>query len=289
MNPRRGLALMLLACLLFSGMSLCVALAHRAQPDLSTAVASLWRSAVNLLLLLPMAGFRWRALVGDGRPALWARGVCGAAALLTYFAAIPRVGMGESAFLNQTSAVWVALLAPPLLGERTGRLVWLAVVVGLGGLALMSAPRPGLDAAGLGIGAASGLFAALAYLAMRRGGATNTAVTLVFWFTAMSTVASAALAVGGVGPRSWAVVGLLVGAGVFATRAQLLMTRAYQEAPAALVASAGVLSPVLSGLWGWLVLGEQPTGRALAGMALVLVATVGLPWLASRAPKVNPV
>lgn len=273
---------MLLACLLFSGMALCVGLAHRLQPGLSTTVASLWRAGVNLVLLMALARFRWSALVGDARPALWVRGLCGAAALITYFAAIPRAGMAEAAFLNQTSAVWVAALAPLVLRERTGRLVWAAVVTGLAGLVLMSAPRPGLEISGLLLGAGSGLFAALAYLSMRVGGATNTAITLVFYFTATSTLAAAVLSWGQPGPDSWRVVALLVGSGVFATVAQLWMTRAYQMAPVALIAAAGVLSPLLSALWGWLALDERPTGQALVGMALVLVASVGLPLLATR-------
>lgn len=281
-DTRRGLLLMLLASALFSGMALCVGLAHKLEPDLPSVVASLWRSGVNLGLLFVLARGNLRLLVGDGRLALWLRGLAGAAALITYFVAIPRAGLGEAAFLNQTSALWVALLGPMALGEPTDRRVWLAVAVGLGGLGLMTDPHPGADLGGLGFGAFSGLMAALAYLAVRRAGTSNRPITLVFYFTVMATLASVVLSWGLPGPRLPATMGLLFASGVFATVAQLAMTRAYQLAPAAPTAATAVASPLLSALLGWLVLSQTPAPRGLVGMALVLVASVILPFSASR-------
>lgn len=276
---------MLGSSVLFAVMATCVGAAHRRDPALSTWVASAARSGVNLLALLVLARGDLAQLLGDRRPALWARGITGAASLLAYFGALAALGVGEAAFLNQTSAVWVALLGPLVLREHTGRLVWVAVLGSLGGVALLAAPREGgADLVGRALGLASGLAAALAYLSVRRASATNTAITVVFYFTAMATVVSVAvaLALRTPWPRDPVELALLVGAGLSATLAQLGMTRAYAISRAAPVAAAGAASPLFTTLLGALFLGQIPDRRAQIGMALLLLTGVLLPWLAER-------
>ena len=116
--PLRAAVTMLAACVCFTVMSLAVGAAHRGEPGLSSIASSAVRSAVNLAIILVVARGSVARLLGDRRPALWLRGVAGAIALLTYFAALPRIGVGEAAFLNNTSAFWVAALSPWLLAER---------------------------------------------------------------------------------------------------------------------------------------------------------------------------
>lgn len=281
----RGVALMLAAAVLFSAMATFAGAAHRLDPGLSTVVTSVGRSAVNLgalvLLGLPDLGRLW----GDRRPALWVRGVLGAFSLLTYFAALAWVGIGEAAFLNQTSAVWVALLAPLVVGERTNRWTWLAVAGSMVGVGLLAHPRevPG-DLAGRVAGLASGLFAAGAYLSIRRASATNSPLAIVFYFTLVATVVSLGLALvlGVSWPRDPAVWGCLVGSGLAATFAQLVMTEAYRIGRAGPVAAAGAAGPLLNTLAGWAVLDQVPDARAGMGMAVLLVSGVALPFLAAR-------
>lgn len=281
----RGVLLMLVAAALFSAMATFAGAAHRLDPGLSTVVTSAGRSGVNLIALLLLGLPDPRRLWGDGRPALWVRGVLGAASLLTYFAALAWVGIGEAAFLNQTSAVWVAVLAPFVLGERTNRWTWLAVAGSMVGVGMLAQPRelPG-DLPGRAAGLTSGLFAAGAYLSIRRASSTNPPVVIVFYFTLVATVVSLGLAFGlGVRwPRDPAVWGCLVGSGLAATFAQLVMTEAYRVGRAGPVAAAGAAGPLLNTLAGWAVLGQVPDARAGMGMAVLLVSGVALPFLAAR-------
>lgn len=289
---------MIAACAFFAAMAVCVGAATRADPSLSTFVTSAARAWVNLFVLLALARGDLRALVGDARPALVMRGLAGAGALLTYFAALGRTGVGEAAFLNQTSAVWVALLAPVLLHEKTPRAAWIAIGGSLVGMLLLAAPREAApDTVGRMLGLASGAFAAGAYVAVRRAAASNSSLTIVFWFTVIgSLVATAvALATGAAWPTDPWVWAALVGAGVCATFGQLLMTEAYRMAPAALVAATGAAGPLLTALGGWALLGDAPDGAGLLGMGLLTVSSVVLPLSASRtvppggAPGAQPV
>lgn len=273
---------MLLSCVFFALMALCVGAAHRVDPALDTIAASLYRSGVNLLALLVLVRGDLRVLWGDARPALWLRGLAGAVSLLSYFGALAHLGIGEAAFLNQTSAVWVAILAPIFLGERTRRLVWLAIGGSMVGLALLVEPRGG-ESIGRLLGMASGLAAATAYLSVRRASGTNSPATIVAWFTGVGTLVCAAwvLLADLPMPRDPAAVGLLVGSGLSATIGQLLMTRAYQLGPAAPVAAAGAAGPLVTTLLGAALLGQVPDGKAAVGMGVLLVSAVLLPYLGS--------
>lgn len=265
---------------LFAAMATFVAVAHARDPSLSTSVTSAGRAVVNLALLVALHRGDVRGLLGDGRRALWGRGVFGAGALLCYFASIQRLSMGEAAFLNQTSAFWVAAAAPFVLGERSSALTWLAILGSLGGVALLGHPRPVEgDTEGRLLGVVSGVLAAAAYVSIRRASATNRPAVIVFYFTLVATVASVGLAVaqGAALPRDPWVWACIVGAGASATWAQLSMTEAYRIGPAATVAAVGATGPLMTALAGWAVLGQEPDGRARIGMAVLVVTGVVLP------------
>lgn len=278
----------MIACsLLFATMATFAGAAHQREPALSTLMMSAIRSGVNLVALVVLARGDTRLLLGDGRRALWIRGVLGGVSLVSYFTALAHVGVGEAAFLNQTSAVWVAIFAPVFLAEPTGALVWLAVACSLVGVSLLSAPVAGAppgDAFGRAVGLFSGLTSAGAYLSVRRAGATNKPITIVFYFT---LVAALGTTIGCVVrhealPRDPVTLGLMVGAGLSATVAQLIMTEAYRVGRAGPVAAAGAAGPLFSTVLGAVFLGQVPDKHAAVGMAILLVSAVLLPFLAAR-------
>lgn len=264
----------------FAIMATFVGLARRHDPNLSAVVASFARALVNLVLLLVLAWSRPVILLGDGRWSLWGRGLFGAVSLLSYFYALNLVGIGEAAFLNNTSTFWVAALAPFFLHERTRPATWFAIAGSMVGMALLAHPRADPDA-GLGraAGLLSGVCAASAYLTVRRASATNPPIAIVFYFTVVSTVLSlvGALAMHSPWPTDRWVWMLLAGSGVAATFSQLAMTQAYRLAPAAPVAATGAAGPLLTTLLGIVVLNQVPDAMGMAGMAVLFVAAVVLP------------
>ncbi len=275
---------MLGASAFFALMATFVGLAHQRDPNLSTIVASAVRSSVNLLVLVAISIRAPSQLWGDRRGALWLRGVLGAASLLTYFGALSAVGIGEAAFLNNTSTLWVATLAPFFLAEKTSGRTWVAIAGSLIGLALLVQPRADGDITGRILGLASGVCAAGAYLSVRRASATNGPTQIVFYFTLISTLVSVAIllyqrtAI----TMSLDVLALLTAGGICATIAQVWMTRAYQLGPAAPLAASGAAGPLFTALLGWAVLAQVPDERALVGMGILLVAAILLPFLSGK-------
>jgi drug/metabolite transporter (DMT)-like permease len=283
----RGLFDMLIAGVLFSIMGVGVYAASLVQPPVAAAMASFIRVAVNLsILVVPALVFRdLPGLFGDLRPSLWLRGLFGGFSLLLSFAAIPRIGPGESAFLTASSSVFVALLGPFVLAQRNSGAVWLAILGSLTGLCLLFQPRlDATDFLGRGMALGSGFLAALAYLMVARAGRSNPPRTVVFYFCFVAVLIHLGLfaAAGTDWPRGAAAWGWVLLAGLAGSGAQWFMTRAYQTAPAALVGAVGYVGPVLSVLFGVLLFARQPDEQALWGCALVLLCGVLLPFLTAR-------
>jgi drug/metabolite transporter (DMT)-like permease len=128
------------------------------------------------------------------------------------------------------------------------------------------------------MGLCSGILAAIAYVQVTAlGRAGEPEVRVVFYFSLTGTVlglliwllpgASNPIDWGHIPARAWA---SLLGVGVFATLAQLLMTRAYARGSMLVNANLQYLGIVHAGLLGTLLFGEHLTLDALLGMALIV-------------------
>jgi len=280
---------MVVACLLFSVMTVSVYAVSVCEPALPSVVVSFVRVLINLaILLIPALMVRdLPGLFGDRRPSLWLRGFFGGLALMLSFASIQLIGPGESAFLGASSGVFVAGLGPLILGQQNSAWVWLAILGALSGLLLLFEPRWGShDWLGRAMALGSGFLAALAYLMVARSGRSNSPRTVIFYFCLVAmAIHLIYFALFGftlaASPDAWTL--LLVG-GIAGSGAQLCMTQAYQMAPAALVSAVGYLSPVLSLAWGIVLFAKIPDQRALIGCGLVLFCGVILPFLTARSP-----
>ncbi|MGZ8216381.1 DMT family transporter [Methylomagnum sp.] len=282
-----GLAYMALAGILFSVMGVGVYAASLTQIPVAAPMVSFIRVAVNLLILAVPALLLGElpALFGDRRFSLWLRGLFGGVSLILSFAAIQRIGPGESAFLSASSGVFVAALGPFVLGQRNSAWVWVAIGGALAGLFLLFQPRlEATDFLGRLMGLTSGLLAALAYLMVARAGRSNPPSTVVFYFCFVAALLHLAyFAWHGTGlPVGWEAWGWVLLAGLSGSAAQLYMTRAYQMAPAALVGAVAYIGPVMSVAFGVLLFDKVPDRDALLGCGLVLLCGVLLPFLAAR-------
>ena len=275
---------MLLASLLFSMMNACVFAITRLEPDIPPSVISFVRVLCNLIILiLPRASIvDVTQLFGDRRMSLWLRGLFGSLALMLSFAAITRIGPGESAFLTASSGFFVALLCPLLLRQPNSWKVWLAITGSLIGVSLLfTDDGVSADMLGRTMALLSGFLSALAYLMVARAGRSNQPESVIFYFCLVAVMIHLGYfyAFGfclPLNPQSWA---LLLFAGLLGSGAQLQMTRAYQAAPAAFVSAVGYLAPVLSLLWGVLWFDQIPGRYAMLGSLLVFLFGVVLPFL----------
>ncbi len=212
---------------------------------LNTFEIMFWRSLVGLpaiVLLVALSGSGFRQLATARVSLHTLRHTIHFAGQNAWFYAISLAPLAQVIALEFTSPVWVALLAPLLLGERLTR--WRAVAAFLGFLGVLVITRPGFGEANLG--QAFALIAAVSFALTNLGTKSLTrsdsTLNIVFWMTlsqlAMAYVCDVVFTGEGISAPTaeLAPMLLLIGAAGFA--AHFTLTTAYR------VADAGVVAPM---------------------------------------------
>ncbi|MEM6733894.1 MAG: EamA family transporter, partial [Myxococcota bacterium] len=187
--------------------------------------------------------------------------------------------------LSKTGPLWVAALAPVVLGEPTRKGTWLSVAAALLGCALLL--RPTL-AVGNVAGAAvltGAFFSALAHMVLRRVSASDASMTIVFWYCSILALVTTPFAFAfGMRPTplEWIYMSVVA---VAATAGQVLMTHAYTVEEAPIVSASGYSNIVFGVLFGFLFWGEVPAIESWIGGGLIVASGLSLVVLSSRVPR----
>jgi drug/metabolite transporter (DMT)-like permease len=266
-----GLGWMLLAQACFAAMNVSARLAGGGVPWPEVASA---RFLVGALLAWGIARSRGASLAITDRRTSWMRAIFGTLSAVCTFYAITsrRINLGDAATLGATAPIFVALLAPAMLGERSGRAVPLAAAIAFAGVALVLEPsfESALDVA---LVATLGAFLyAIALISLRRLGSGETHEAVVFHFSCVALATMTALAIPGWRTPSAHDLGWLAATGVTGGLAQLAMTRAYALDRAARVSTLTFAGIVLTHLLAIPVFGEHPGWSQAVGAVLVLGA-----------------
>jgi drug/metabolite transporter (DMT)-like permease len=228
-------------------------------------------AALALLLFVAIAE---RGRVADAWRSIGIAGVglalCLAVASGAFIAALNHTTVARVLFIQAISPVLAAVLARVLLGEPIARRSVLAMVVALGGVALMLGAPGGGDLAGDGLALVMALAFALALVITRHrrdvSMAPATCLSQLFLLVAFAPFASP----GEIGAADVAWLALLGGGQIGLGLA--LLTIGARLIPAAQVALITLLEVVLGPLWVWLALSERPGTGTLAGGAVVIAA-----------------
>ena len=285
-SPLAGMAWMVVASALFAVMNLLARLASSDAPWQEVAAS---RTLIGALVAVSVARWRGAPLAVRDRRLAWARSLCGTGAMLCVFYTLgaPAIALGDAVTLGATSPVFIALLSPLFLGERSGRGLWAATLLAFGGVTLVIGPTFHLAGHLALVATLGALLSALAMMWLRKlggvgGGRPESPEAISAHFSIVASVVAVALAVPGFRAPGLAGAALLLGTGLAGGLAQLAMTRAYALERAARVGTVGYLGVVLSHVLGAAVLGERPSPHQLAGTALVTGAGLLLALAAVR-------
>ena len=268
-----GLRWMLVAQCCFAIMNVCARLAGEGASWSEVAAA---RFLLGAILAWGIARSRGASLAITDWKTSWTRAIFGTASAICTFYAITsrRINLGDAATLGATAPIFVSLLAPPLLGERSGRAVPVAVLVAFVGVALVLEPSF-QSALGVALVATLGAFLyAIALISLRRLGGGETHEAVVFHFSCVALATMTAISLPDRHLPTWHEVTWLVATGVSGGLAQLAMTRAYSLDRAARVSTLTFVGIVLTHLLAIPVFGERPGWTQAAGTVLVLGAGV---------------
>jgi drug/metabolite transporter (DMT)-like permease len=268
-----GLTWMVLAQICFATMNVCTRLA---AGELSWSEIAAARFLVGALIAFGLAYYRGSSLRIADHPNTWRRSLFGTtAAVCTFYAlASSRIPLGDAVTLGATAPVFVVLLSGPLLGERVGPYVSLAVALGFAGIVALVRPTFGSEIPVALIALLGAVFYALAMIWLRKIGPGETHEAVVLHFSLVAFVTFMALSIPVWRWPSWNGAGFLLGTGLAGGGAQIAMTRAYSLDRAAPVTALSGLSIVFTYLLAIPVFGDQPTAWQMAGSFLIIAASL---------------
>ncbi len=283
---------------LFGGINASVAKIVIGSADLpAVKLAQLRAAAAAVLLLAGLSLLRGRGVLPTRRqlPFLAVFGIVGLAITqFAYLVSVHRLEIGVALLIVNVAIVLVAVWGRFVGDERIRARLWIAIVLALGGLALVVQAWKGADLDALGVGAA--LLAALGYtayilMANRNAASGGHASVVVAWGFVFATVLWAVVqpwwtfpfdvlvgetSLGGRLAGETAPVALLLlylvtfgTVGVF-----VLFAAALRYIPPTHVVVAAVLEPVFGALVAFAWLGETLAPLQVAGGVLVLAAVL---------------
>lgn len=280
---------MIASALAFAVMAALIKAAAKSVP---TAQVVCVRNVVHALLFVPIWWFVTDRRLGQRR-LLVARGVLGLVALEAYAYTLGAMPLADAWILQAMNPVFVALLAPLLLKERSSPRVGVALVLGLLGAALIV--RPGLHVGwvpGL-VGVGGGLASGLAYMTVRALGRTEHPVAVVMAFPVVALPLSLPLAIPvWVWPDALAWFAM-VGAALAAALGQLLLTIGLQGARAAPATTSTYAGFVFAAAIGGVCFDEPlrwttGVGTVVIFVGVSLLGRRGVTARPSGAPVVGP-
>ena len=281
-----GLGWMLLAQMCFAVMNVSARLAGGDLPWPEVAAA---RFLVGVLLAVLLARARGASLRISDRRASWGRAIFGTLSALCTFYAItsPRIHLADAVTLGATAPIFVALLAPVVLGEPRSRAVGLAVVIAFTGVALVLQPRFQSAIGVAAIATLGALLYAFAMMLLRRLGAGESSEAVVLHFSLVALATTVALSIPVWRTPSPRAAIFLLGTGLAGGGAQLAMTRAYSLDSAARVSALTYLGILFTVLLAIPVFGERPSVSQMLGALAVIGAGLLLARSAQPATRAD--
>ncbi|MCZ8109234.1 MAG: DMT family transporter [Betaproteobacteria bacterium] len=233
------------------------------------------------LMLLRRQGAAWRkhgaAIAGVGV-------VNSALPFVLYAVAALALTTALMSVFNATVSIWAALIAWLWLKERLDPLRWLGLAIGVVGVVGLSWGKADFRPGEHGVSAAAGVAACLAATWLYGLGANVSrrrlqGVPPLAVAAGSQAAAALALAVPGLwlwpakppGATAWAAA--LALSLLCTGLAYILYFRLLARTSAASATSVTFLIPPFALLWGYVALGEVPTGAMLAGCAVILLGT----------------
>lgn len=233
----------------------------------------------NLFALIPIIGLvcylgEWKTLRIKEPGAHALRSIFGTASQFFSFAAVGMLPLATATALNNTAPLFIGLFAIVFLKEPANTGKWLALLLGFVGAYLIVLPdmtwrvETGVLVALLGA-----IATAAALISIRSMPGTESGTAIAFYFTLFGTfVGAVSLLFDGVTPPMRDLPAL-VAIGLLGGVAQVLLTFAYQNAPASVIAPFEYATLIFATLISFLFWNECPGINELLGIAVIIGAT----------------
>lgn len=278
---RSGIKFMIASACAFSVMGLAV---KAATQDIHPFQVVFFRSFIGLLTILFLISKKKVSLWGEEKKLMTLRGLSGFLALILHFYTIKHLELGTAITLNYMAPIFVTLFSARFLGEKPSPLLYWLVFVAFIGVAMMNLQKGWVWDPNIAIAILSAVFASVAYLSIRGIRKKESPLTVIFYFTAISTLGSLPFLPtwSWPQPQTWVLIAII---GIGSFYGQLWLTTAMRRAPAWLAGPFIYLNPVLSSIYGWIFFGESANALFWGGLFLILISGILISLFGVKQPE----
>lgn len=286
-TPLKGIALYVAAMAIVPLMD---GIAKHLADEMSVLQVSWARYFAHFAILLPLVLIKHKpAKLLPRQPLLQVvRGGLLLISTVCFFWSISLMPLADALAIVFVSPLVVTALSPWLLRETVGLRRWSAVIVGFLGACIIIRPGPEMLGSGAPFALAAGICYALYLISTRRlAGSAPPSITL--FYTALVGAVVLSLAV----PFAWTTpnieqIGFMAGLGLIAAIGHFLVIKAFDSAPASLLAPYGYSEIVMATAVGYVVFGDFPDSWTWFGVAVVIASGVYVSFRERRARAADP-
>jgi len=279
----KGILYMLFASFMFAIMG---AFAKELSQSMSSLEVVFFRNVFGVLIIGFMVFKKPIKQVGGKPFLLFFRGLMGFLALLAFFYNIAYISLADAMTFSKTSPIFTAFFAYVFLKEKMSIYGWIALFVGFIGIVLITQPEGFMLKKTDILGIFSGIGAALAYTSVRELKKFYDTRSIVLSFMGVGTVGPLVLLLlepyihvsaldfmfaDFVMPKGmdWFYI---LGLGLFATTAQMYMTKAYGETKAGIVGAVSYSNIVFAIILGLMMGDDFPNFMTSMGILAIFFA-----------------
>lgn len=281
-NTTKGVVALLISSLGFALMSFFV----KYSGDLPTVQKTFFRNFVSMIISLILVVSYKEKLFGkkENQGLLLSRSTFGLLGVLVNFYVIDRLVLSDAEILNKLSPFFTIILCAIFLKEYIRRYQMISIVVAFIGVIFIIKPSMSSDTLFALIGILGALLAAAAYTVLRVLGDREKFFTVVFYFSAFSTVVLLPFFIYQYEPMSLQQWIILILVGIFASVGQFGITIAYSYAPAREISIFFYSSILFTALLSIFILNEVPDMLSVIGYFIIFGASYYM-FMKNRKPK----
>lgn len=263
-------------------------LANRGEGGVGMWDSAFWRVALGAVAIGVMFAFQRKRILpraGEfqkGAMWIWLPGAFFAADFWAWHWSFDHTSAANSTLLANTSILWVTLFAWLVWKEQIGRKFIIGTAAAFGGMALLMLssstrvpPTDGTPVFGDCLALVTAVFYASYQLSIKRYRREHSAPVLLFWASAVAAVILFPIAWFHPDPfwaGSFEVWGSLLGIGVLAHACgQGLIAYGLGGVPASLAAVTLLVQPVVTAIWGVVILSQPLVAWQIAGAVIVVI------------------
>ncbi|RKT10375.1 putative membrane protein [Paraburkholderia sp. RAU2J] len=205
------------------------------------------------------------------------RAVMALGSMILFFAGLPYLPLSTAVTLQYTEAIFIGLFSIVFLSERFRLATAIASAVGFFGVALVSSfTENSASLLGVGLILLSAMFGAGSVIQIKKLSRTEETASIVLYFTIIATVLSGVSLLAAWVTPSVKDIGYMALLGLTAGTGQLMLTIAFRNNTASLLAPISYLGVVWAIIFGYVIWGEVISAQAMFGSTVIVGSALHL-------------